>query len=245
MAGHSKFSNIKHKKERADAVKGKIFTKLGREIAVAVKSGGPDPASNMTLKNIILKAKASNMPNDTIDRSIKKAGGDPGAINYDSVIYEGYGPNGVAVMAEALTDNKNRAAANVRNAFTKGGGSIGAMGCVSYMFARQGVILIEAGQDGGLSADGLMELALDAGAEDFIAGDDGYEILTGADGNVFGAVSDALSGKGIQPVSAEITMVPAVYVSLTDAGDLKRMNKLLELLDDEDDVTNVYHNWEQ
>jgi len=245
MAGHSKFSNIKHKKERADAAKGKIFTKLGREIAVAVKAGGPDPVSNMTLKHVILKAKANNMLNDTIERGIKKAAGDMGSINFDTVTYEGYGPNGVAVIAEALTDNKNRTAGNVRNAFTKGGGSIGAIGCVSYMFARQGVILVEPGGTAGLSADDLMELVLNAGAEDFIVSDDGYEIITGVEGNDFSIVSDALAKVGIQPVSAEITMIPSVYVALTGADDLKKMNKLIDLLEDDDDVTNIYHNWEQ
>lgn len=240
MAGHSKFSNIKHRKERSDAIKGKIFTKIGREIAVAVKGGGADPASNFALKNVILKAKGVNMPSDTIERSIKKASGDLGAINFDSVTYEGYGPNGVAVMVEALTDNKNRTAANVRNAFTKGGGSIGAMGCVSYMFGRRGVILVE--RRPGLSDDALMEIALEAGAEDFAALDEGVEIVT--DEENFGAVCDALAKEGVAPASAEVTMIPATTAALNSPDDLKKMNKLLDLLDDDDDVTNVYHNWE-
>lgn len=245
MAGHSKFSNIKHKKERMDAKKGKVFTKLGREIAVSVKAGGPDPAANLALKNVILKAKAENMPNDTIERSIKKASGDLGAINYDSVTYEGYGPKGTALIVEALTDNKNRTAANVRNAFTKGGGSIGAMGCVAFMFSRRGIILVERNQAGGLGDDALMDLALEAGAEDFAVSDEGCEIITSAEGDSFGNVCDALAKKGIVPVSAEITMIPAAYTSLTEAEDLKKMNKLLDLLEDDDDVTGIYHNWER
>ncbi|MDR1705125.1 MAG: YebC/PmpR family DNA-binding transcriptional regulator [Clostridiales bacterium] len=245
MSGHSKFSNIKHKKERADAVRGKIFTKIGRELAVAVKSGGPDPNANMTLKNVILKAKSENMPNDTIDRSIKKAAGDMNAVNFDKVVYEGYGPAGVAVIVEALTDNKNRTAANVRNAFTKGGGGIGAMGCVSFMFTKQGVIFIEPGAAGGMDDDGLMELALEAGAEDFAVTEDGYEIITSGDGEAFSAVNDALTRKNIKPLSAEITMIPATYTVLESDDDVKKMNKMLDLLDDDDDVSNVYHNWEQ
>lgn len=244
MSGHSKFSNIKHKKERSDAAKGKIFTKLGRELAVAVKFGGPDPNANITLKNVVLKAKANNMPNDSIERSIKKASGDLGAINYDNVTYEGYGPNGVAIIVEALTDNRTRTAANVRNAFSKGGGSIGAMGCVGFLFSRKGQIIIEREQAKGLTDDEMMELALEAGAEDFIATDEGFEIVTSQDETEFSAVNDALARKGIKPLSSEITMNPATLAVLTDEDDLKKMNKLLDLLDEDDDVTNVYHNWD-
>jgi YebC/PmpR family DNA-binding regulatory protein len=245
MSGHSKFSNIKHKKERADAVRGKVFTKIGRELAVAVKSGGPDPNANMTLKNVILKAKSENMPNDTIERSIKKATGDLNAVNFEKVVYEGYGPAGVAVIVEALTDNKNRTAANVRNAFTKGGGGIGAMGCVSFMFTKQGVIFIEPDGANGMGEDEIMELALEAGAEDFTATDDGYEIITPGEGEAFSAVNDALAKKNIKSLSAEITMVPANYAAIASDDDVKKMNKMLDLLDDDDDVSNVYHNWEQ
>lgn len=243
MSGHSKFSNIKHKKERSDAIRGKIFTKLGREIAVAVKSGGSDPNANMTLKNIITKAKSENMPNDTIERSIKKASGDMNDVNYESVTYEGYGPNGAAVIVEALTDNKHRTAANVRNAFSKGGGNMGATGCVSFMFSEKGVIYVERDGAGKLDDDGLMLIALDAGAEDFTASDEGYEIITGTED--FAAVGDALAQNGVKPVSAEITMLPSVYAELADEEDIKKMKKLLFLLDDDDDVVNVYHNWEQ
>ena len=171
MSGHSKFANIKHKKEKNDAAKGKIFTKLGREIAVAVKEGGPDPSQNSRLKDVIAKAKANNMPNDTIDRSIKKAAGDANAVNYEPVTYEGYGPNGIAIIVEALTDNKNRTASNVRNAFTKGSGNVGTPGCVSYMFEKKGQIIISK-EECSMDADDLMMIALDAGTEDFIEEED-------------------------------------------------------------------------
>jgi len=240
MSGHSKFSNIKHKKEKADSAKGKIFTKLGRELAVAVKFGGADPNANSTLKDIIAKAKSNNMPNDTIDRSIKKAAGDVSGINYETITYEGYGPNGVAVIVETLTDNKNRAAANVRNAFTKGNGNMGTSGCVSFMFDKKGLIMIE--KSAVADEDELMLLALDSGATDFNAEDDGYEIITSPED--FSKVREALENAEIEMVSAEVEMLPQTYTKLTDPEDIKKMNKLLDLLDEDDDVNNVYHNWE-
>ncbi|MDR2752572.1 MAG: YebC/PmpR family DNA-binding transcriptional regulator [Clostridiales bacterium] len=242
MSGHSKFSNIKHRKERNDSAKGKVFTKLGREIAVIVKSGGADPSANGRLRDIIAKAKSMNMPNDTIDRSIKKAAGDLNAVSYENIRYEGYGPNGIAVIVEALTDNRNRAAANVRSAFTKGGGNLGATGCVSYLFDEKGVIAI--GTHKKTSEDDLMLLALDAGAEDFSAEDEGYEVITAPDS--FSEVLEALQKAKLpnEILSAEVTFVPQTYVELTDPEDAKKMRKLLDLLDDEDDVMNVYHNWE-
>ncbi|MDR1537411.1 MAG: YebC/PmpR family DNA-binding transcriptional regulator [Clostridiales bacterium] len=241
MSGHSKFSNIKHKKERNDSAKGRVFTRLGREIAVAVKSGGADPAVNGKLRDIILKAKSSNMPNDTIDRSIKKAAGDLNAVNYEKVTYEGYGPNGVAVMVDALTDNRNRAAANVRNAFTKGGGNMGTTGCVSYLFDEKGLIVI--GNEEEFDEDELMMLALEAGAEDFSVEEDGCEILAAPDR--FSDVLEALQKAKLpnEILSSEVTFIPQTYAMLTDPEDIKKMRKLLDLLDEEDDVMNVYHNW--
>jgi YebC/PmpR family DNA-binding regulatory protein len=240
MAGHSKFANIKHKKERADAARGKIFTRLGREIAVAVKSGGADPAGNSRLKDIIAKAKSENMPNDNIERSIKKAAGDLNAVNFEAITYEGYGPNGVAVIVNVLTDNRNRAAANVRNAFTKGGGNMGTTGCVSFQFDNKGLIMVE--KDCGMDEEELTFYAIDAGAEDIITQEEGYEITTEPD--MFSAVREAFENAKIEMVSAEVTMLPQVSVSLSDPEDIKKMNKLLDLLDEEDDVQNVYHNWE-
>ncbi|MCR4585111.1 MAG: YebC/PmpR family DNA-binding transcriptional regulator [Lachnospiraceae bacterium] len=242
MSGHSKFANIKHKKEKNDAAKGKIFTILGREIAVAVKEGGPDPASNFKLAAVIAKAKANNMPNDTIDRGIKKASGEAGSVNYEHVIYEGYGPGGTAIIVEALTDNKNRAAANVRNAFTKGGGSIGTQGCVSYMFDTKGQIIIDK-EECELDADTLMEKALDAGAEDFNEEDDSFEILTDPAG--FDEVFKAFTEAGIPMASAEVTRLPQNYVELTDEEAVKNLTRILDLLDEEDDVQNVYTNWDE
>ena len=205
MSGHSKFANIKHKKEKNDAAKGKIFTIIGREIAVAVKEGGPDPANNFKLAQVIAKAKANNMPNDTIDRGIKKAAGDGNAVNYEHVTYEGYGPSGIAIIVEALTDNKNRTAANVRSAFTKGNGSIGTQGCVSFMFDEKGQIIIDK-EECSMGADDLMMLALDAGAEDFSEEDDSYEILTAPED--FDVVYKALQDNQIEMASAEVTMIP-------------------------------------
>lgn len=242
MSGHSKFANIKHKKEKNDAAKGKIFTIIGREIAVAVKEGGPDPANNFKLAQIIAKAKANNMPNDTIERGIKKASGDAGNVNYEHVTYEGYGPSGIAIIVEALTDNKNRTAANVRSAFTKGSGSIGTQGCVSFMFDRKGQIIIDK-EECDMEADDLMMLALDAGAEDFAEEEDSFEIITDPDD--FQTVYDALNAESISMASAEVTMIPQNYVALTDENDIKQLNRTLDLLDEDDDVQAVYHNWDE
>ena len=242
MSGHSKFANIKHKKEKNDAKKGKIFTMLGREIQVAVKAGGPDPAVNGKLRDVIAKCKANNMPNDTIDRSIKKAAGGGEDVEYENVTYEGYGPNGVAVIVEVLTDNRNRAAANVRNAFTKGGGNMGNSGCVSFMCDEKGLIVIDK-EEIDMDEEELMMAALDAGAEDFAAEEDSYEITTAPDD--FSAVRETLEAAGIPMASAEVTMIPQTYTELTDEEDIKKMNKLLEMLDDDDDVQNTYHNWDE
>ena len=242
MSGHSKFANIKHKKEKNDAAKGKIFTIIGREIAVAVKEGGPDPANNSRLRDVIAKAKANNMPNDTIDRGIKKAAGDANSVNYEYVSYEGYGPSGTAIIVDALTDNKNRTAANVRNAFTKGKGNVGTPGCVSYMFDKKGQIIIDK-EECEMDADELMMLALDAGAEDFSEEEDSFEIITDPDS--FSEVRQALEDAGIEMASAEVTMIPQTYVELTDEQDLYCINKILDLLDADDDVQQVYHNWDE
>ena len=242
MSGHSKFANIKHKKEKNDAAKGKIFTILGREIAVAVKEGGPDPSNNSKLAQVIAKAKANNMPNDTIERGIKKAAGDAGNVNYKYVTYEGYGPNGIAIIVDALTDNQNRTAANVRNAFTKGGGNVGTPGCVSFMFDTKGQILINK-EECSMDSDELMMLALDAGADDFNDEDeDAFEILTNPDD--CGTVREALEKAGLKLDQAEVTMIPQTWVELTDPADIKQMNRILDLLDDDDDVQAVYHNWD-
>jgi YebC/PmpR family DNA-binding regulatory protein len=242
MSGHSKFANIKHKKEKNDSVKGKIFTKLGREIAVAVKDGGADPNANSRLKDIIAKAKSNNMPNDTIDRSIKKAAGDANAVNYETVTYEGYGPNGTAIIVEALTDNKNRTAGNVRNAFTKGNGNVGSIGCVSFMFDQKGQIIIDR-EECDMKADDLMMLALDAGAEDFAEEEDSFEVLTNPDD--FSVVREALEKAGIPMVQADVTMIPQTWVELKDDQDIKMMNRILDLLDEDDDVQEVWHNWDE
>lgn len=242
MSGHSKFANIKHKKEKNDAAKGKIFTRLGKEILVAVKEGGPDPNNNSKLRDVIAKAKSNNMPNDNIERSIKKAAGDSNAANFTSITYEGYGPNGTAIIVETLTDNKNRTASNVRNAFTKGGGNVGTPGCVSFMFDTKGQIFV-AKEDCKMESDDLMMLAIDAGAEDFIDEDEyAYEILTAPED--CGAVREALEAEGIVLQQAEVTMIPQTWVELTSETDIKMMNKILDLLDDDDDVQNVYHNWD-
>jgi len=240
MAGHSKFANIKHKKEKNDAARGKIFTRLGREIAVAVKAAGPDPGTNARLRDVIAKAKSNNMANDTIERSIKKASGAQSGTDYEAITYEGYGPSGVAIIVEVLTDNRNRAAANVRSAFTKGGGNMGTSGCVSFMFDELGLIMIE--RAGDIDEDELMMLALDAGASDFEASADGFEIQSSPEN--FSALRETLEQSGITMLSAEVTMLPQTSTKLTTPDDIKGMNKLLNLLDDEDDVQNVYHNWE-
>lgn len=242
MSGHSKFANIKHKKEKNDAAKGKIFTIIGRELAVAVKEGGPDPANNSKLAAVIAKAKANNMPNDNIERSIKKAAGDADASNYEHVTYEGYGPNGTAIIVDALTDNKNRTASNVRNAFTKGSGNVGTPGCVSFMFDKKGQIIV-AKEECEMDADDLMMTALDAGAEDFVEEEDSFEILTDPDS--FSEVRLTLEEAGIPMASAEVTMIPQTWVQLTDETDLKNIQKTLDLLEEDDDVQEVYHNWEE
>ena len=242
MSGHSKFSNIKHKKEKNDAAKGKIFTIIGREIAVAVKEGGPDPANNFKLAKVIEKAKSNNMPNDTIERGIKKAAGDAGNVNYEYVTYEGYGPNGIDIILDALSDNKNRTAANVRSAFTKGQGSIGTQGCVSFMFDKKGQIIIDK-EECDMDADELMMMALDAGADDFAEEEDSFEVLT--DPDAFAEVESALKEAGIVMASAEVTMIPQNYVTLTDEVAVKNLQKTLDLLDEDDDVQAVYHNWDE
>ncbi len=241
MSGHSKFANIAHKKAANDAAKGKIFTRLGKEIMVAVKEGGPDVNNNSKLRQVVAKAKASNMPNDTIDRAIKKAASSD-MTDYESVTYEGYGPNGTAIIVEALTDNRNRAASNIRNAFTKGGGNVGTPGCVSFMFDKKGQMIV-AKEECDKDSDELMMMALDAGAEDFNEEDDCYEITTAPDD--FDAVNEALTNDGITFASAEVTMIPQTYVELTSEDDLKKMRRILALLDEEDDVQNVYHNWDE
>ena len=242
MSGHSKFANIKHKKEKNDAAKGKIFTIIGKEIAVAVKEGGPNPANNFKLATVIAKAKANNMPNDTIERGIKKASGADGAVDYKSITYEGYGPGGTAIIVETLTDNQNRTAANVKSAFTKGNGNVGTPGCVSYMFDNKGQILIDK-EECSMSSDDLMMLVLDAGADDFNEEDDSYEILTTPEN--FQAVVEALNEAKIETASAEVTMIPQNYVSVTDPETVKYLTRILDLLDEDDDVQAVYHNWDE
>lgn len=239
MSGHSKWSTIKRKKEKTDNARAKVFTKIGREIAVAVKAGGPDPAANSKLKDVIAKAKANNVPNDNIDRIIKKAAGEGNADNYEDVVYEGYGPLGIAVIIEALTDNRNRTAADVRHAFDKFGGNMGTSGCVSFMFSRQGVIIIEK-ED--IDEDKLMEDALEAGASDFLSDGDVYEIRT--EPNDMGLVRDDLEAKGYKFISAEVEYIPSTYTKLTDPDDIQNMGRMLEMFDESDDIQEVYHNWE-
>lgn len=242
MSGHSKFANIKHKKEKNDAAKGKIFTIIGREIAVAVKEGGPDPNNNFKLAQVIAKAKANNMPNDTIERGIKKAAGENDNVTYKYVTYEGYGPNGIAIIVDALTDNINRTAANVRSAFTKGQGNIGTPGCVSFMFDKRGLIIIDK-EECDMEADDLMMLALDAGAEDFAEEEDSFEIYTAPDD--LETVTTALKDANIAMVSSEVSMIPQNWVELTDETAVKNLQKTLDLLDEDDDVQAVYHNWDE
>lgn len=242
MSGHSKFANIKHKKEKNDAKKGKIFTVIGREIVMAVKAGGPDPNNNSKLRDVIAKAKANNMPNDTIDRGIKKAAGDAASVNYETLTYEGYGPSGVAIIVDTLTDNKNRTAANVRSAFTKGGGNVGTPGSVSYMFDKKGQIIIDK-EECEMDADELMMAALDAGAEDFSEEEDSYEVITAPDD--FSAVREALEALKIPMMEADVTMIPQTWVELSDEDDIKKLNRILDLLDEDDDVQAVYHNWDE
>lgn len=242
MSGHSKFANIKHKKAKNDSQKGKIFTKMGREITVAVKEGGADPTTNRKLRDIIAKAKSSNMPNDTIQRNIKKAAGEDSSVHYEYITYEGYGPNGVAVIVETLTDNKNRTAANVRSAFSKGNGNMGTLGCVSFMFDKKGQIVIER-EETDMDEDELMMLAIEAGADDFEAEEEGYSITT--DPDAFAEVYAAIEAAGIPMVSAEVTMIPQTYATITSEADLKAWDKMIGLLEDDDDIQDIFHNYEE
>ena len=239
MSGHSKWHNIQAKKGKADAARGKIFTKLGRELLIAVKQGGPDPAGNSKLKSVIAKCKAANMPNYTINNAIKKASSSN--ENYEEITYEGYGPNGVAVIVEASTDNKNRTAADVRHVFDKAGGNLGTTGCVSYMFNKKGVIVIEK-ETCKMDEEELMMLAIESGAEDFEAGEEVYEITT--DPSEFTNVCEKLEQNNIEFLEAEVQMVPTTTVSLDEHG-VEKMERLIERLDELDDVSNIYHNWEE
>ncbi len=241
MSGHSKWKNIMHKKEKTDAQRAKIFTKIGKEMAVAVKEGGPDPVSNSKLAALIAKAKANNVPNDNIDRIIKKASSADSA-DYEEIVYEGYGPCGVAVIVETTTDNRNRTASDVRHYFDKFGGNLGTTGCVSFMFTEKGVIVID-NEDSEIDEDQLMEDALEAGAADFSADDGVFEITTEPED--LDSVREALEAKGYKPASAELSKIPSSYVTLSNEDDIKHMSQLLENLEDNDDVIEVYHNWEE
>ncbi len=241
MSGHSKWHNIAAKKGKADAARGKVFTKLGRELMVAVKQGGPDPSGNSKLKDIIAKCKAANMPNDTINNAIKKASGAGNAENYEEMVYEGYGPCGVAVIVNATTDNKNRTAADVRHVFDKSGGNLGTSGCVSYMFNKKGVIVIEK-ENSKMDEEELMLLAIDAGAEDFNVEEEVYEVVTAPED--FSKVREELEKNGLEFLEASVQMVPTTYVSLDEAG-AEKMQRMIDRLEDLDDVSEVYHNWEE
>lgn len=240
MSGHSKWATIKRKKGAIDAKRGKIFTKIGRELMVAVKEGGPDPDSNSKLRDVIAKAKANNMPNDNIQRSIKKASGEGNANDYFEMVYEGYGPCGIAVIVETLTDNKNRTAGDLRHYFDKNGGNLGQTGCVGFMFDRKGLIVIEKAD--GIDEDTLMMDALDAGADDFNVEDDCYEIMTSPE--AFSATRDALDKKGYAFVQAEINYIPQTTTTIDNEEDAKKMERLIDMLEENDDVQNVYHTWE-
>ncbi|MBQ7700689.1 MAG: YebC/PmpR family DNA-binding transcriptional regulator [Clostridia bacterium] len=239
MSGHSKWKNIMHKKEKTDAARAKVFTKIGKEMAIAVREGGPDPVSNSKLRDLIAKAKANNVPNDNIDRIIKKASG-ADSVAYEKVIYEGYGIGGVAVIVEAMTDNRNRTGGDVRHYFDKFGGNLGQSGCVSYLFADKGTIIIE--NDGKENEDAVMEAALEAGAEDFDVTDEAFEITTAPED--LSAVTEALTAKGYMILSSEQEKIPSMYVNLSDEEQIRKMGLLLEKLDENDDVTDVWHNWE-
>lgn len=241
MSGHSKWANIKHKKEKTDAQKGKVFTKLGREIAIAVRAGGADPNANSRLKDIIAKAKANNVPNDNIIRSIKKASGDGASDNYEEIIYEGYGPGGVAVIVETLTDNRNRTAGDIRHIFDKFGGNLGTNGCVSFMFDKRGQFIIEKTTD--FDEDKLMMVALEAGALDVTGEEEYYEVIT--DPADFSKVLEALEKEGYHFETAEIAMIPQTTTTLNNEEMAENMEKLIDKLEDLDDVQNIYHNWEQ
>ena len=245
MSGHSKYSNIKAKKEKNDAAKGKIFTIIGHEIALAVKQGGADPASNSKLKDVIAKAKPNNMPNDTIQNGIKRAAGALDTVNFEELQYEGYGVNGVAIIVKVLTDNKNRSAADVRSAFTKGKGSLGSQGSVSFLFEEKGQIILdkEEMEDLGHDAEALMDMAIMAGAEDLLERDDYYEILT--DPTEFSSVREKLEQENLPMAEADVVMIPGNTVSVTDEEAVKNLRKTLDLLDASDDVQNVYTNWEE
>ena len=239
MSGHSKWHNIQAKKSKVDAKRGKIFTKIGKEMMIAVKNGGPSLETNARLRDVVAKAKAANMPNDNIQRAIKKAAGDLDAVNFEKIVYEGYGPSGVAVIVETLTDNKNRPAGNVRSAFTKGGGNMGTSGCVGFMFQNKGEIVIEKTND--IDEDELMMMALDAGAEDFASEDEVYIVTTEPDD--FGVVREALEEKGIEFLDADVKMIPDTYSQIDEVA-AKSFQKMLDLLDEDDDVQEVYHNAE-
>ncbi len=239
MAGHSKWNNIKRKKEKTDSQRAKIFTKIGREIAVAVKESGPDPSMNAKLKDVISKAKANNVPNDNIERIIKKAAGEGGSASYEEIVYEGYGPSGVAVIVETLTDNRNRTAGEMRHYFDKYGGNLGQQGSVSFMFEKQGIIAIESE---GVDEDSLMEAALEAGASDLVNEEEIFVVKTEVPD--FRNVRDALEAAGYGFASAEIEFVPSTYTALTDEDDIKNMNKMLEMFEENEDVQAVWHNWE-
>jgi len=239
MSGHSKWANIKHKKEKTDSKKGKIFTKIGREIAVIVKQGGPDPEANAKLKEVIAKAKSANMPNDNIARSIKKAAGDVDSTSYEEIVYEGYGPAGVAVIVETMTDNRNRTAGDIRHYFDKFGGNLGQSGCVSFMFDKKGVLVIE--KTDGMDEDEISLEAIESGADDINIEDEYIEILTKQED--FYSVKDILEKK-YQFVEAEIQLIPQNYIKLEDPEHIKFMEKLIEHVEDLDDVQNIYHNWE-
>ncbi len=238
MSGHSKWKNIMHKKEKTDAQRAKIFTKIGKEISIAVKAGGPDPVSNTKLKDLISKAKANNVPNDNIDRIIKKAATDD-SESYEEISYEGYGPSGVAVIVETTTDNRNRTGADLRHYFDKFGGNLGTTGCVSFMFENKGVIVIDASK---ASEDAVMEAALNAGALDFVSQEGAYEIYT--DPADLDSVKQEINNAGFEYVSAEVEKIPSTYVTLSGEEDIIKMNRLLEMLDENEDVINVWHNWE-
>lgn len=239
MAGHSKWANIKHRKGKQDALRGKLFTKIGKEIQVAVKEGGPNPEANSRLRDVIAKAKANNMPMENIQRAIKRATGELKDVTYEEIIYEGYGPNGVAVIVQALTDNRNRTAGDLRHIFEKFGGNLGATGCVSFLFEKKGLIIVE--KEEGIDEDSLMMMALDAGAEDFSSEDDAYEITTSPED--FSKVREALENNGIKLASAEVSMIPSTYVAL-DSEAAEKFEKLLDRLEENDDVQNVWHNAE-
>ena len=242
MSGHSKWHNIAVKKGKTDAARGKIFTKIGREIAIAVREGGSNPESNSKLRDVIAKAKSNNMPNDNIKRSIQKASGELGNVDYETITYEGYAPGGVAVIVETITDNRNRTASDVRHCFAKYDGTLGVTGSVGFMFDKKGQIIIDK-EECDLDADELMMMALDAGAEDFSEEEDSFEVITAPDD--FSAVREALEAENIPMASAEVTMIPQTYVELTDEQALKDLQRTLDLLDDDDDVTDYWTNWDE